>query len=117
VVPVNCPEPGDRVSASVTVTAAGSGENNYKLTLTDHTKPDESFSTTQQCATATCTDSSAEWIVERPVTPLPGNGPVQILPLADFWRTSERRQYVPDGFAFPQRRLRGELGLWLLTFW
>src|ERR1700689_3534228 len=53
---VNCPEPGDHVSASVTVKSAGSGENNYVLTLTDHTRPWESFSTTQQCAVATCAD-------------------------------------------------------------
>jgi hypothetical protein len=82
---VNCPQPGDRISASVSVTAAGSGENNYTLTLTDHTRPDESFSTTAQCATATCLDSSGEWIVERPAV-LPPFG-VQILPAADFTRT------------------------------
>jgi hypothetical protein len=84
---VNCPQPGDRISASVTVTSAGSGENNYKLTLVDHTRPDESFSVTQQCAVATCTDSSAEWIVERPATLPPPPAPIQILPLADFWKT------------------------------
>jgi peptidase A4-like protein len=79
---VNCPQPGDRMSASVTVTPAGSGENNYTLTLTDHTRPQESFSTTQQCAAATCVDSSAEWIIERPAVAPPFG--VQILPLADF---------------------------------
>jgi hypothetical protein len=84
---VNCPQPGDRISASVTVTSAGSGENNYKLTLTDHTRPQESFSTTQQCAATTCTDASAEWIVERPAVLPPPPAPVQILPLADFTRT------------------------------
>jgi hypothetical protein len=84
---VNCPQPGDRISASVTVSSAGSGENNYKLTLTDHTRPQESFSTTQQCAATTCTDASAEWIVERPAVLPPPPAPVQILPLADFTRT------------------------------
>ena len=84
---VNCPEPGDHVSASVTVTAGAAGVNNDKLTLTDHTRPDESFSTTQQCAVATCTDASAEWIVERPAALPPPPAPVQILPLADFWKT------------------------------
>src|SRR3984885_2367466 len=44
---VDCPEPGDQISASVSVTSAGSGENNYKLTLVDHTRPAESFSVTQ----------------------------------------------------------------------
>src|SRR5580692_4085014 len=84
---VACPQPGDQISASVVVTPAGSGENSYKLTLTDHTRPDESFSTTQQCAATTCTDASAEWIVERPAEQPPGSAPVQILPLADFTRT------------------------------
>ena len=94
---VNCPEPGDHVSASVTVTAGASGVNNYKLTLTDHTRPDESFSTTQTCAAATCTDASAEWIVERPATLPPGNAPIQILPLADFWKTSFSSGSVVSG--------------------
>ena len=84
---VNCPQPGDQISASVTVTPAGSGENNYKLTLTDHTRPDESFSVTQQCATTTCLDASAEWIVERPATLPPPPAPIQILPLAYFGKT------------------------------
>jgi hypothetical protein len=81
----DCPQPGDRITASVSVAPAGSGENNYTLTLTDSTRPDESFSTTAQCATATCADSSGEWIVERPAV-LPSFG-VQILPAADFDRT------------------------------
>jgi Peptidase A4 family len=79
---VNCPRPGDLISASVTVTPAGSGENNYTLALTDHTRPQESFSTTQQCAADTCADSSAEWIIERPAFSPPFG--VQIVPLADF---------------------------------
>ncbi len=85
---VDCPQPGDQISASVTVTPAGSGENNYKLTLTDHTRPQESFSVTQQCATTTCVDSSGEWIVERPAALPPPPAPIQILPLADFTKTS-----------------------------
>jgi hypothetical protein len=84
---VECPQPGDRITASVNVTSAGEGENDYTLTLTDHTRPDESFSTTQSCATTTCLDTSAEWIVERPATLPPPPAPVQILPLADFTRT------------------------------
>jgi hypothetical protein len=87
---VNCPQPGDRISASVTVTSAGGGENNYALTLVDHTRPQESFSVTQQCAAATCLDASAEWIVERPATLLPPPAPsslIQILPLVDFTKT------------------------------
>jgi hypothetical protein len=83
---VNCPQPGDVVSASVKVTPGSSGQNTYVLSLTDHTRPQESFSTTQSCAAATCLDQSAEWIIERPAT-LPPFGIVQILPLADFDET------------------------------
>ncbi len=83
---VNCPQPGDRISASVSVKPAGSGQNTYTLALRDYTRPDESFSVTQQCASATCADSSAEWVVERPAV-LPPAG-VQILPLADYRYTS-----------------------------
>jgi Peptidase A4 family len=94
---VACPQPGDQISASVVVTPAGSGENSYKLTLTDHTRPDESFSTTQQCAATTCEDASAEWIVERPAALPPPPAPVQVLPLADFGRTFFSRGDVDSG--------------------
>ncbi len=83
---VNCPQPGDQITASVSVTPGSSGENNYTLTLIDHTRPQESFTDTQECAVATCVDSSAEWIVERPAY-APG-GLVQFVPLADYGRTS-----------------------------
>jgi Peptidase A4 family len=82
---VNCPEPGDQISASVSVTPGTSGNNNYTLKLTDRTRPQESFSTTATCATATCLDSSGEWVIERPAFSLPFG--FQILPLADFDRT------------------------------
>jgi Peptidase A4 family len=85
---VDCPQPGDQISASVTVKPAGSGENDYTLTLVDHSRPQESFSVTQQCATTTCLDASGEWIVERPAVQPPPPAPVQVLPLADFWQTS-----------------------------
>lgn len=75
---VDCPQPGDYITASVTATAAG----NYTLSLNDVTRPQESFSVTASCAPATCVDSSAEWIVERPAFDLPFG--FQILPLADF---------------------------------
>jgi hypothetical protein len=97
---VNCPQPGDQISASVTVTSAGSGENNYKLTLVDRTRPQESFSVTQQCATSTCVDSSAEWIAERPASQPPPPAPIQILPLADFSRTSFSSGNVVSGGKF-----------------
>jgi hypothetical protein len=92
---VNCPQPGDRISASVNVTPAGSGENNYTLTLIDHSRPWESFSVSQQCATDTCVDSSAEWIVERPAVAPPFG--VQILPLSDFTRTFFSRAGLVSG--------------------
>lgn len=84
---IDCPQPGDQITASVTVTPGSEGENNYKLTLTDRTRPDESFSTTASCATSTCLDSSAEWIVERPAVQPPPPAPIQILPLADYYKT------------------------------
>jgi Peptidase A4 family len=100
----DCPQPGDRISASVSVRPAGDGvNNNYTLTLVDHTRPDESFSTTQKCAIATCADASAEWIVERPATVPPPPAPqtlIQILPLADFGTTSFSHGYVVSGKKF-----------------
>ena len=82
---VNCPEPGDLISASVSVTPGASGSNNYALKLTDRTRPWESFSTSASCATATCVDSSGEWVIERPAFELPFGA--QILPLAAYGRT------------------------------
>jgi hypothetical protein len=95
---VDCPQPGDQISASVSVAPGSSGENNYTLKLIDHSNPAESFSVTQQCAATTCTDSSAEWIVERPAV-LPAFG-VQILPLADFHRTAFSSGNVVSGGKF-----------------
>jgi len=92
---VDCPRPGDRVSASVSVTPGSGGNNNYVLKLTDHTRPQESFSVSQQCAADTCQDSSAEWIIERPAV-LPPFG-VQILPLADFTATGFSRGNLVAG--------------------
>ena len=104
---VDCPRPGDRISASVTVTPAGSGENSYRLTLVDRTRPDESFSVTQQCAVTTCLDASAEWIVERPATVPPPPAPatlIQILPMVYFGRTffgSGERGLRRSGLEYP----------------
>ncbi|HEX4092884.1 MAG TPA: G1 family glutamic endopeptidase [Trebonia sp.] len=83
---VNCPQPGDQISASVTASPGASGENNYTLTLVDHTRAKESFSTSASCATATCLDQSGEWVIERPAFSLPFG--FQILPLADFHKTT-----------------------------
>ena len=79
---VDCPEPGDRIAASVTATPAG----NYTLSLIDFTHPAESFTATASCPPSTCVDSSGEWIMERPATEA-GFG-VVILPLGDFFQAS-----------------------------
>lgn len=52
---------GDKIAASVT----RSGQN-YTLKLTDSTHTGNSFTHAATCATATCKDTSAEWISERP---------------------------------------------------
>jgi len=86
---VDCVQPGDRISASVAVTPGSAGENNYTLTLTDHTDQQQSFSVTATCATSganACTDSSAEWVIERPAyEPIPGL--FQFVPLVYYGRT------------------------------
>jgi hypothetical protein len=75
---VDCPQPGDHIAASVTVTPAG----NYTLSLVDFNRPAESFTVTAFCAPSTCADSSGEWIVERPATEAAFG--IVILPLGDF---------------------------------
>jgi len=83
---VDCPQPGDQISASVAVKPGTAGENDYTLSLTDSTHPQESFSVNQQCAADVCADSSAEWIVERPAYE-PIAGLFQFVPLVDYGRT------------------------------
>jgi hypothetical protein len=54
--------PGDRITASVTVTS-----NGYRLAVVDSTHRANSFTTVQQCPPAvTCFNESAEWIAEAP---------------------------------------------------
>ncbi len=94
---VNCPQPGDQISASVVVTPGTDGNNNYALSLTDHTRPQESFSVTASCAATTCANSSAEWIVERPAYE-PIAGLFQFVPLVYFGRTGfESGSLVANG--------------------
>lgn len=50
-------KPGDSISASVV--PAGTS---YKISVTDSTTAGNSFSTTQPCGGAACTNASAEWI-------------------------------------------------------
>jgi hypothetical protein len=78
---VDCPQPGDRIAASVTATPAGS----YTLSLIDFSHPAESFTVTASCPPSTCLDSSGEWIMERPATEA-GFG-IVFLPLGDFSQT------------------------------
>jgi hypothetical protein len=75
---VDCPEPGDHITASVTVTPAG----NYTLSLIDSTHPAQSFTVTASCAPSTCLDASAEWIMERPA--FDSVFGFQIVPLVNF---------------------------------
>ncbi len=63
--------PGDVVAAKV----ARAGTT-YRLTLTDYTDPANDFSITQTCAE--CSDTSAEWISERPAFPM------GVVPLARY---------------------------------
>lgn len=94
---VDCPRPGDQISASVKVTPGSSGENDYTLSLTDHSRRQESFSVTATCATSTCADSSAEWIEERPAYE-PAAGLVEFVPLVDYGRAGfESGSLVANG--------------------
>ena len=54
-------QPGDKIAASVTRTGTS-----YALKLTDSTHTGNNISVTKTCALATCLDTSAEWISERP---------------------------------------------------
>jgi hypothetical protein len=54
-------KPGDKIAASVTRTGTS-----YALKLTDSTTSGNNISVTKTCALATCTDTSAEWVSERP---------------------------------------------------
>lgn len=72
---------GDKVAASVSRTGS-----RYTLALTDFTHPVNSFSTTARCAT--CKNTSAEWIAERP------SFSIGVAPLADYgsWTVSKARE-------------------------
>jgi hypothetical protein len=65
--------PGDKIAASITRTGTS-----YKMVLTDTTHP-HTFTKTLTCPAATCKDTSAEWIDERPDFNTSG-----FAPLADF---------------------------------
>jgi hypothetical protein len=66
-------KPGDKITASVTRKGTS-----YTLAVTDSTHKANSFSVKKTCAAATCVDTSAEWIAERP------SFATGIAPLVDF---------------------------------
>jgi hypothetical protein len=71
-------QPGDKIATSIT-TSVAKGVTSYKMVLTDSTHTANSFSKTLTCPAATCKDTSAEWIDERPDFSTSGYAP-----LADF---------------------------------
>jgi hypothetical protein len=94
----NCIEPGDRIQASVISTPDGAN-NSYALKLTDFSNQQESFDIPSvTCPAATCVNSSAEWIVERPAFAVAG---FQILPQADYGQTAFYDGTVGVGSARP----------------
>jgi hypothetical protein len=96
---IDCPRPGDQITASVVSTTgkgATSGDNDYTLSLTDSTNHAESFSVSATCPAATCVNSSAEWVVERPAFGLPFG--FQILPQAYYGQTGFTNGTVGVGF-------------------
>lgn len=66
-------QPGDKITASVTRSGTS-----YTLKVTDATDTANSFSVKKTCAAATCLDTSAEWVTERP------SFSIGIAPLADY---------------------------------
>jgi Peptidase A4 family len=77
---------GDSISASV----VRSGSS-YTLSVTDSTRPANSFTTRQSCSS--CANSSAEWIAEAP------SGSAGVYPLADFGTWNESGATVTEGSA------------------
>lgn len=88
---VDCPQPGDRIAASVTVAPGGI----YTLSLTDFNRQQESFSVTASCDPSVCADTSAEWIVERAAYELPFGA--QFISLVDFFQTGFFNGAVTSG--------------------
>jgi hypothetical protein len=69
---------GDQITSTV-VFSGGL----YKLTVTDKTHPSGSFTTTQTCQ-AGCSNSSGEWIAERPSS----GGGLAVLPDFGTWKVT-----------------------------
>ncbi|MGA2255267.1 MAG: G1 family glutamic endopeptidase [Thermoguttaceae bacterium] len=68
--------PGDSISASVQYVASGANAGQFKVTIADMSRPNDSFTTYQSASGAQ--RSSAEWIVEVPSS---SSG---VVPLANF---------------------------------
>ncbi len=68
-------QPGDKIATSITTSVTGTLKS-YKMVLTDSTHTANSFTKTLTCATATCKDTSAEWIDERPYFNTSGFAPL-----------------------------------------
>ena len=75
---------GDSITSSV----VRSGTS-YTLTVTDSSRPADSFSTTRACSG--CANSSAEWIAEAP------SGSSGVYPLSDFHGWTESGATVRSG--------------------
>jgi len=94
---IDCPSPGDHITASVTSTLSD-GTNDYTLSLTDANNPAQSFSATATCPATTCVNASAEWILERPAFYIPFG--FQVVPQADYGQTAFSNAFapIPSGF-------------------
>jgi hypothetical protein len=79
-------KPGDKITASVTRTGTS-----YVLKLTDPTTSGNNVSVTKTCALATCLDTSAEVIAERPAYS------TGVVPLAQFSPTPFTASTVTGG--------------------
>jgi hypothetical protein len=77
-------QPGDKITVRVS-----RRRTSYTLSLTDATHPGNGFSVTRTCAS--CLDTSAEWITERPYFSTTGT-----VPLADYssWKLSDATETV-----------------------
>jgi hypothetical protein len=91
----DCPQPGDRIQASVVSTPGTGGNNDYTLKLTDFSDSAQNFSDPATCPATECLNSSAEWIVEAPGTDSPFG--IQTLPLPDYGQTAFANGTVGSG--------------------
>jgi hypothetical protein len=91
----DCPQPGDKIQASVVSTPGTGGNNDYTLKLTDLSDSAQNFSVPATCPANVCLNSSAEWIVERPGTDSPFG--IQTLPQPDYGQTAFANGTVGSG--------------------